>query len=80
MTTNALFTIVAYIATTTADPEYSYCSGYFVLRSSWGNTWGENGDMRLCINRNRDSEVIGTCNVLVYPMLPDVGLIAPVQN
>ena len=77
---NALFTVVAYGLTTQSDPEYAYCSGFWVLRSSWGTSWGNNGEMKICINRNRDSEVIGTCNVLVYPTFPDLGVMPPMPQ
>jgi Papain family cysteine protease len=68
-------TVVGYGATTSANAEFGYCSGFWVVRSSWGTSWGENGYMRLCIPRNREDDRIGTCNSLVYPHLPDVGMI-----
>jgi hypothetical protein len=68
------FLLVGYSPTTQSDKEYAYCSGYWVLRSNWGPSWGEDGYIRLCINRNRPDDNIGTCNVLVYPHIPDVGI------
>lgn len=74
-------TLIGYGPTQPTDKEYAYCSGYWLLRASWGASWGENGNMRLCIPRNREkTDTIGTCNVQTYPALPDMGIPAPWNN
>lgn len=77
---NAMMTVVGFNSTVETDKEYLLCSGYWILRSNLGSGWGDNGHMKLCINRNRDMDNIGTCNVLVYPNLADAGIIPPITN
>jgi hypothetical protein len=38
---DANFLIVGYGNTQETDKEYPYCSGYWILRSSWGTAWGD---------------------------------------
>jgi hypothetical protein len=52
-------TIVGY-ETTSTDP---YCSGFWVIKNQWGDSWGENGFARLCIPSNEASLPSGTCNI-----------------
>jgi len=74
---NEFMTIVGFGATKSNDKEYTLCSGYWIVRPSFGSNFGENGNMRLCIPRNReDTDTLGTCNIQTYPSLPDVGLLA----
>jgi hypothetical protein len=75
---DALMIVVGYGQTVETDREYLLCSGYWILRATMGTTFGDQGHMRLCINRNRDLDNIGTCNMLVYPHFPDVGLVPPI--
>jgi len=75
----APFLIVGYGDTQETDKEYPYCSGYWILRSTWGTGWGDQGHIKLCIGRNRDFDYIGTCNLLVYPNFPDLGFMPPIN-
>lgn len=78
---NEIVTIVGFGATEQTDKEYTYCSGYWIVRPSYGPNWGENGYARLCIPRNRETtDFLGTCNVQTYPALPDTGLLKSIQN
>lgn len=72
---NVIMTLVGYQILTPNDKESGYCDGAWILRSSWGSSFGENGHIRLCITKNKPEDEIGTCNILVYPQVPDVGLI-----
>lgn len=68
---NHVMTLIGYKADKNAAKG---CSGYWLLKNSWGTEWGENGFMRLCISSDADDK-IGTCNVLSFPHLPDVGML-----
>jgi len=78
---NEIVTILGFGTTKQEDKEYTYCSGYWIVRPSFGASWGENGTARLCIPRNRElTDFIGTCNVQTYPALPDTGMLKSIQN
>lgn len=78
---NEIVTLVGFGTTKQTDKEYTYCSGYWIVRPSFGPDWGENGHARLCIPRNREaSDTLGTCNIQTYPALPDTGLLKTIQN
>ncbi len=70
-------TIIGYGSVDPKSKEAETCDGYWLVRSSFGANWGENGHVRLCIPKNNTANSIGTCNVQVYPMFPDVGLPLP---
>lgn len=73
---NEIITVVGFGQTKQTDKEYTYCSGYWIARPSFGATWGENGYVRMCIPRNRElTDTLGTCNIQTYPALPDTGLL-----
>lgn len=73
---NELMTIVGYGPVEAGSNEAKTCDGYWIVRASYGTSWGENGYARLCIPKET-TDSIGTCNVQVYPMFPDVGLPMP---
>ena len=78
---NEIVTIVGFGTTQQTDKEYTFCSGYWIVRPSYGPTWGENGQIRMCIPRNRETtDILGTCNIQTYPALPDTGLLKSIQN
>lgn len=43
-----------------------YAEGYWIIRNSWGATWGEKGFVRLA----KDSSNLNTCGVLNQPAYP----------
>lgn len=74
---NELMTVVGYGNVDPKSKEAETCDGYWLVRGSFGTSWGENGHARLCIPKGNTANSIGTCNVQVYPMFPDVGLPLP---
>ena len=74
---NELMTLIGYGNVQPNTTESLLCDGYWNLRTSFGSTWGENGHIRLCIPKNQTEDSIGTCNMQVFPMIPDVGLKMP---
>ena len=65
---NHAVTIVGYAELTTN----TQCSGYWIVKNSWGTNWAEQGYVKLCI---RTTGTAGTCNVNYQISYPDMGLI-----
>lgn len=63
-TWNHAVTIVGY----GQDPTFVQCKHYWLIKNSWGESWGENGFMRLC--REDDHTKYGTCGLRSEAILP----------
>ena len=69
---NHAVTIVGYKLDSTLDAE---CQGYFIIKNSWGTSWGQSGYGKICIPKLESSLKAGTCNINYLIMIPSVGLI-----
>jgi len=53
------------------DP-VAYTDGFFLIKNSWGETWGDHGYIKLARDNNddREGETNGMCGVLLQPSYP----------
>lgn len=44
---------------------------YFLVKNSWGSSWGEDGFFRLALNRNQDDGQCGITKAPSYPVIKE---------
>jgi len=50
-----------------------HCSEYWIVRNSWGATWGENGFFKMCMDGAGDKGTeLGTCHVNEFATWPTI--------
>lgn len=61
------------------DPTYAaYGGGYWIMRNSWGTSWGEDGYMRIVYKSKNGSNCNGIGNTAAYAIMGDE--IEPIGN
>jgi hypothetical protein len=50
------------------------CKKYWLVKNSWGTSWGERGFMRVC--RDDEKIVNGTCGIRKEAIIPIKGIIS----
>lgn len=64
---NHAVTIVGYGTSERAD-----CDEYWLIKNSWGTTWGDNGHFKWCADRKDDTLQFGGCQIASYIMWPSM--------
>lgn len=68
---NHAVTIVGYGKSEEKSVQNSWCKGYWIVRNSWGASWGEQGFFKLCMDKAGDSSIpYGTCHINRFPSYP----------
>lgn len=65
---NHAVTIVGY-----GKSDRAGCDEYWLIKNSWGTTWGEDGHFKFCADRKTDDELeFGPCQLTSYIMWPSM--------
>jgi C1A family cysteine protease len=68
---NHAVTIVGFGKTESRTLENSWCKEFWIARNSWGSSWGENGNVKICMDKaGREKAPYGTCHINRYPSYP----------
>lgn len=78
-TVNHGITLVGYGKVKEGDRVRGECERYWIIRNSWGESWGEKGTFKLCMdNAGSEDMPFGTCLVNQYATWPNLdGIIIP---
>lgn len=69
-TVNHAVTIVGYGK---SDPKHDGrpdCAEYWIIKNSWGPTWGNQGFFKICADIDEKVNAFGTCQVNLYVQYP----------
>jgi C1A family cysteine protease len=68
---NHAVTIVGYGKSDKKTVQNSWCKSYWIVRNSWGSSWGEQGFFKLCMDKAGESKTpYGTCHINRFPAYP----------
>lgn len=68
---NHAVTIVGYGKSESKTIQSSWCEEYWVVRNSFGSSWGEQGFFKLCADGAGSSRIpYGTCHINRFPSYP----------
>ena len=70
--TNHGVVVVGYKLDSTLDPD---CKGYFIIKNSYGTSWGENGYAKFCMYKDETKYPYGMCNMYYRVQIAQVGLL-----
>jgi len=64
---NHAVTIVGY-----GKSERKECKEYWLIKNSWGTSWGEDGHFKFCADRVGETEEFGGCQIASFIMWPSM--------
>lgn len=68
---NHQVTLVGFGKTEHKTLENTWCKDYWIARNSWGSSWGDKGNFKICMDKaGRDRTPYGTCHINRFPSYP----------